>query len=55
MAGYMPWTPRSAQHLARLAELSPKVCATMHGSAYEGDGARAMTDAADVMRSVYAP
>lgn len=53
MAGYMPWTPDTEAHLARLAALTPRVCATMHGSAYEGDGARAMLEVGEVMREVY--
>src|SRR6056297_2752617 len=55
MAGYMAWTPDTGTHLARLAALAPRVCATMHGSAYEGDGAQAMTEVGEVMREVYAP
>jgi hypothetical protein len=55
MAGYMAWTPDTGTHVARLAALAPRVCATMHGSAYEGDGALAMAEAGEVMREVYAP
>src|SRR6056297_3654838 len=55
MAQYMPWTPHTGTHLARLAALNPRVCATMHGAAYEGDGAQAMTEVGEVMREVYAP
>lgn len=53
MAGYMAWTPETRRQLGRLSVLAPRVCATMHGSAYEGDGARAMSDVAEVMAAVY--
>ena len=47
---YMPWTPKTEARLRELAALAPRVCATMHGSVYRGDGARALVDLADVMR-----
>lgn len=49
---YMPWTPKTAERLEGLAQLAPRVCATMHGSAYRGDGARALRDLAHVMQDV---
>ena len=51
---YMPWTPRTELRLRELAALAPRVCATMHGSAYRGDGGRALLGLADVMRDVLA-
>jgi len=50
---YMPYTPKTGQHLETLASLQPKTLATMHGSVYVGDGARALRDLAVVMREVY--
>jgi flavorubredoxin len=44
LANYMPYTKDTDRELKRLAELKPKVLATMHGSAYEGDGAQALND-----------
>ena len=52
MADYMPWTPKTEARLQELSALRPKVCATMHGSAFEGDGARALLDLAAVMKEV---
>jgi flavorubredoxin len=49
---YMPWTPKTQQRLRALAALGPRVCATMHGSAFTGDGGRALLDLAEVMREV---
>ena len=50
--GYMPYTPCTAATLGRLCGLNPKVLAAMHGSAFVGDGARALADAATMMREV---
>jgi flavorubredoxin len=50
---YMPWTPKTEARLRELAALRPRVCATMHGSAFEGDGARALLDLAVVMKEVF--
>lgn len=43
-AWYMPWTPQSFGIFHRLAALRPARLATMHGSTWEGDGARALHD-----------
>jgi len=50
--GYMPYTPRTAATLKRLGELKPKVLAAMHGSTFVGDGERALSDTAAMMREV---
>ena len=50
---YIPWTPQTRGRIARLAELRPRVCATMHGSAYLGDGAVELTALADMLEDVY--
>jgi flavorubredoxin len=52
LADYMPWTPKTQSRLRDLAALAPRTCATMHGSAFRGDGARALLDLASVMREV---
>jgi flavorubredoxin len=49
---YMPWTPQTESRLRELAALQPRLCATMHGSAYRGNGARALLDLAGAMREV---
>jgi flavorubredoxin len=49
---YMPYTPKTESRLQALAALAPRTCATMHGSAFRGDGARALRDLASVMREV---
>lgn len=50
---YMPFTPRTEQLLLRLAALKPKTLATMHGSAFTGDGEQALCDLVSVMRETY--
>jgi len=51
-AHYLPYTPRTAPTLERLAALKPQVLAAMHGSAFVGDGERALRDLARVMEEV---
>jgi flavorubredoxin len=51
-ANYMPYTKHTEGILQRLADLKPRTIATMHGSAYAGDGGRALRDLAVVMREV---
>jgi flavorubredoxin len=53
-ANYMPYTPYTDRTMKRLAALKPKTLAAMHGSAFVGDGARALADAALVMKEVLA-
>lgn len=52
LVDYMPWTPKSRARLEALAALEPRLCATMHGSAFRGDGAQALRDLAEAMESV---
>ncbi|MBX3372211.1 MAG: hypothetical protein KF817_00100 [Phycisphaeraceae bacterium] len=47
---YMPYTPRTRPLLEGLAALRPKTLATMHGSSFTGDGARALLDLDTVMK-----
>jgi flavorubredoxin len=49
---YMPWTPKTEARLRELAALAPRTCATMHGSAFRGNGARALLDLSAVMQEV---
>ena len=53
MDWYIPWTPQTRARLARLAALQPRVCATMHGSAYVGDGGAELRALADMLEDVY--
>jgi flavorubredoxin len=51
-ANYMPYTKHTDSIMQGLAALNPRTLAPMHGSAYEGDGAKALRDLAAVMREV---
>jgi len=51
-ANYMPYTPYTEPTLKRLAALKPRTLATMHGSAFVGDGERAIADLARVVKEV---
>jgi flavorubredoxin len=52
LANYFPYTANTDKELKRLAALKPNLLATMHGSVYEGDGERALTDYAAMIREV---
>jgi flavorubredoxin len=52
-ADYLPHAPRTGPTLDRLAALQPRVLAAMHGSAFAGDGARALRDLARVLEEVF--
>ncbi len=51
-ANAYPYTPLTEPILHGLADLRPKQLALMHGSAYVGDGDRALRDLAVIMREV---
>ena len=51
-ANYMPYTKNTDGIMRKLADLKPRTIAPMHGSAYAGDGERAIGDLAIVMREV---
>lgn len=53
LAEYVPYTPRTAQNLKKLAELKPKTLAIMHGSSFTGDCARALGDLNTMYREVF--
>src|SRR5581483_7625269 len=55
LADYLPYTPLTAQNLSKLAALQPKLLATMHGSSFRGDGARALAGLGEVLREVFGP
>jgi hypothetical protein len=50
---YVPFTRRTEPMLEELASMRPRTLAAMHGSAFIGDGARALRDLGSVMREVY--
>ena len=52
LANYMPYTKNTEGILQKLAALNPRTLAPMHGSAYVGDGTKAIRDLAVVMREV---
>lgn len=51
-ANYMPYTRNTDRIMQKLAALKPRTIVPMHGSAYAGDGERAIRDVAVVMREV---
>ena len=55
LANYMPYSTLTDPTLRRLAELQPKMLATMHGSAFVGDGASAIRNLAVMLKEVLAP
>jgi len=50
LANYMPYTVHTRPMLEKLAQLAPRTVATMHGSVYVGDGARALRELDGVMK-----
>jgi flavorubredoxin len=55
LANYVPYSTLTDPTLQRLAALQPKTLATMHGSVFIGDGARALRDLAAMYKEVLAP
>jgi flavorubredoxin len=55
LSHYMPYTPDTEAHLRGLADLKPSTCAAMHGSAFAGDGAEALSELNGVLREVFGP
>lgn len=49
---YMPYTRNTRPLLEGLASLEPRLLATMHGSSFEGDGAKALLELDTVMSEV---
>ena len=54
LAHYMPYTPRTEAQIRELAALKPRVCATMHGSTFVGNGEQALLDMAATMKELLA-
>ncbi len=52
LSNYMPYTPNTGRFLAELAALKPKTLAAMHGSAFVGDGAKALLDLGPVLKEL---
>jgi flavorubredoxin len=52
LKNYMPYTPHTERLLAELASLKPKTLAAMHGSAFVGDGGRALLDLGPVLKEI---
>jgi flavorubredoxin len=52
MANYMPYTARTDAQVRDLAALKPRTLAIMHGSAYAGQGDKALLDMAAVMKEL---
>ena len=52
LANYLPYTPMTDGTLKRIATLKPKTVATMHGSAFEGDGEAALLEYAEIVKEV---
>jgi flavorubredoxin len=51
-ANYLPFTNMTGGQLARLGALRPAVIAAMHGSAFRGDGERAIGELSKLFREV---
>jgi flavorubredoxin len=53
-ANYFPFSPLTEPALVRLAALDPRTIATMHGSAFRGDGGKILRGLARVLRETLA-
>ena len=53
LANYLPYTAETSRVLQRLADAKPRVLATMHGTAYRGDGAAALRGIATILDELY--
>ena len=53
LANYLPYTNKTGEILASLAALRPRTLATMHGSAFSGDGETAIHGLAGILREIY--
>jgi hypothetical protein len=48
----MPYTRNTEAQIKELASLKPRICAPMHGSAFIGDGEKALLDMGVVMKEL---
>lgn len=55
LANYLPYTNQTRPILSRVATLQPKTLAIMHGSAYQGDCQKALSEYSDVLEEVLNP
>ena len=55
LAEYAPYTHHTAALFETLAQLNPQRLAIMHGSSFEGDGARALRDLGVAFARVFGP
>ena len=53
LADYAPYTHYTGRLFDKLAELNPRRLAIMHGSSFEGDGARALRDLAVGFKEIF--
>jgi flavorubredoxin len=53
LADYAPYTHYTARLFDKLAALAPERLAIMHGSSFEGDGRRALTDLGVAFREIF--
>jgi flavorubredoxin len=53
LMGYTPYTNNTSKLLNTLAELKPKTLAIMHGSSFNGDCQKALTDLNLVMKEIW--
>jgi hypothetical protein len=49
----LSWTARTKTMFQRLAGLEPETLAVMHGSAYRGEGSKALAGLCDVINELY--
>ncbi|NUQ66397.1 MAG: MBL fold metallo-hydrolase [Pirellulales bacterium] len=52
LRNYMPYTPNTERFLAEMAGLKPKTLATMHGSAFVGNGGKALLDLGPALKEL---
>jgi hypothetical protein len=52
LRNYMPYTPNTQGLLEELAALEPKTLAAMHGSAFVGDGKKALIELGPVLKEI---
>ena len=53
LAGYMPYTRRTAGVLHELADLNPETLAVMHGSSFRGPCGPMLRDLAEVLHKSF--
>jgi flavorubredoxin len=53
LADYVPYSPRTAHNLRKLADLKPKTLATMHGSSFTGNCVQALDDLNVMLRDLF--